>query len=170
MLLALSAQVSAGGTVSTCNIKIERDRVGPVILGRQISASGQIRRLKEIELPGESPQMAKEVEFVCGAKVLAILGSRSDVTDIIVRDPSILDVKGIRVGMTFQQVQQILPSAKLYSGEEEGGYLTLGIGRRRYIFTISDLPHHSVLSNQRELIPLVKSQALEEIRLILPIK
>jgi hypothetical protein len=169
ILVALSAQAGADGTVAACNFKIERDRVGALVLGQRISTSGQLRHSKEIELPGESPQVAKEVEFACGAKVLAILGSRSEVTTIIVQDPSISDASGIRTGMTFQQVRQKLPGARLYSGEEEGGYFTLGSGHLRYIFAIAGLPH-ATLSNQRELIPLAKSQALEEIRLILPAK
>jgi hypothetical protein len=169
ILAALTGQAGADGVAKACNLKIERDRIGALVLGQRISGGEQFRSLRDIELPGESNQVAKEIVFACGAKVLAILGSRSEVATLVVQDSSIPDMNGIRIGMTFQHVRQKLPGAKLYSGEEEGGYLTLGSGRLRYIFATAGLAH-TVLSNQRELVPLAKSQALEEIRLMLPAK
>lgn len=169
VIVALSAQAGAVSAAEACNLKIERDRVGPLALGHQISGNEQFRNLRDIELPGESNQMAKEIVFACGAKILAILGSRSEVATLVVQDSLVPDMNGIRVGMTFQQVRRKLPRAKLYSGEEEGGYLTLGTGRLRYIFAVAGLPH-GALSNPRKLVPIAKSQTLEEIRVILPPK
>jgi hypothetical protein len=169
VLVALSIQADLVAAANTCSFKIEQDRVGAVELGHRIKTSGRISGSKEIELPGESPQFAQEIEFACGVKVFAILGSRSQVTTVIVRDSSISDARGIRVGMSFQEVMKKLPGAKLYAGEEEGGYLTLGSGRIRYIFTTAGVPR-AALGNQADLILLAKSQMLEEIRLILPTK
>jgi hypothetical protein len=153
VLVALSIQADLVAAANTCSFKIEQDRVGAVELGHRIKTSGRISGSKEIELPGE----------------FAILGSRSQVTTVIVRDSSISDARGIRVGMSFQEVMKKLPGAKLYAGEEEGGYLTLGSGRIRYIFTTAGVPR-AALGNQADLILLAKSQMLEEIRLILPTK
>lgn len=166
LLLLLTVGASAAKEVSAvCNVKLSEGRLGGLAVGRSIGKIASAVRIEEVELPGESPQSAVEVEFACGARILALLGSESEVLAIVARDSSIADGVGIRVGMSFEQVRRRLPSARVLSGEEEGGYLSLAKGKYRYVFSTVGL-EPSLLTNRQALIKSARSQVLEEIRLV----